>query len=226
MYRVVAVAIAAALPAAPAIAETPRELLLSAAFGTTNKAAALARIDAALKGAEARLAKNPKDREAQLQKAVAISYRGKLKRSRADLLAARRGFEALVASDPKDAEAQMALGGWHLGAVAELGPLVARTALGARKPVGLQAVERAIAHGGGRAMFPAFASLTMIELYPNDVARARHLAETATKSRVAAPIDRVMQRQAAALLKYLESGNGKAAAKAAKRLLPFGRVAT
>jgi len=33
-----------------------------------------------------------------------------------------------------------------------------------------------------------------------------------------------MQRQAAALLKSLRSGNGKAAAQVAKLLLPFGRI--
>jgi hypothetical protein len=219
----VAVALVAAV-SSPAAAESPRELLVSAAFSARDKPTALARIDAALKGADAELARNAKNREAQLQRAVAIGYRGKLKRSRADVLAARRAFEALVAANPRDAEAQMALAGWHLGAVIELGPLVARTALGARKSHGLQALDRAVALGGGRAFFPGYASLNRILLDPSDIGRARALAEAAVKGRATASIDRVMQRQAGALLQALRGGNGKSAARAAKGLLPFGRL--
>jgi hypothetical protein len=155
---------------------------------------------------------------------LAFSYRGKLKRSRPDLLMARKEFEALVASDPGDPEAQMALGGWHLGAIIELGPLVARTALGARKAPGLQALSRAVHLGGGRALFPAFAALTQIELNPSDVDTAKRFAETAVRARVASPIDRIMQRQAQKLLQNLNAESGRTAAKAAKLLLPFGQV--
>ena len=218
-----AAAILAAV-AAPAAAETPRQLLVSAAFGTSDKAKALTLIDQAINGADTALRRNPADREARLQRAVAISYRGKLKRSRADLVVARKAFQSLVASDPHDAEAQLALGGWHLGAVIEVGALVAQTALGAKRATGLQALERAGAGGGGRALFPAFASLTRIQLDPHDVPTARRLAEAAVKARASSPIDKIMQRQAAALLPSLRSGNGKAAAKAATLLLPFGRL--
>jgi hypothetical protein len=209
--------------AAPAAAATPRELLMSAAFGSPDKATALARIEAGLKAADALLARNKGDREAQLQRAVAISYRGKLKRNRADLLTARRELEALVAANPGNAEAQAALGGWHLGAVTNVGAMVARTALGARKLVGLKALDRSVALSGGRAFFPAFASLTRIMLDPADVAGARRLAEAAVKARVDGPMDRIMQARASTLLKALSTGDGKAAAKTAKTLMPFGR---
>jgi len=209
----------------PAFAiDSPRELLVSAAFGTRDRTVALARIDAALAGANAMLASDPTNREARLQRAVAISYRGKLKRDRRDLMAARTAFEGLVASQPRDAEAQMALAGWHLGAVIELGALVARTGLGARKNIGLQALQRAVALGGGRPFFPAFASLTLIQIDPHDMVNGRRLAEAAVTGRATAPIDVIMQRQAAALLTTLRTGNGKAAAHAAKLLLPFGRL--
>lgn len=211
--------------ASPAFAaDSPRELLVSAAFGTRDRAIALARIDAAIKCADRVLAHDPADREARLQRAMAIGYRGKLKRNRADLIAARGTFEALVLAQPRDAEAQMALAGWHLGAVIELGSLMARTGLGARKAVGLQALERAIALGGGRSLYPAYASMTLIQLDPDDIARGRKLAEAAVNARVATPIDLLMQRQAAALLTALRPGNGKAAARTAKQLLPFGRL--
>jgi hypothetical protein len=216
--------VAMATPGSPAAAATPRDFLISAAFATRDKAVALARINAGLRAADLLLAHDPGDREARLQRAVAISYRGKLTRNRADLVAAHQAFEGLVAAQPRDAEAQMALAGWNLGAVVELGPFMARAALGARKATGLQALDRSVALGAGRPLFPAFASLARIQLDPDDVVRSRQLAEAAVQAIAASPIDRIMQRQAAALIPLLRQGNGKAAARAATRLLPFGEL--
>jgi hypothetical protein len=216
--------VATAVISCPAAAETPRALLITAAFHTPDKQTALSRISTALKGAEAAVARNPKDMDARLQCALAISYRGKLTRNRGDLVTARKAFEAVVAADPTNAEAQMALAGWHLGAVIELGPMLARTALGARKATGIEALNQAIRLGGDRPIFPAFASLTHIQLNPGDIPGTRRLAEAAVKRRAATPIDQIMQKQAAALLQALRGGDGKAAAKTAKMLLPFGRI--
>jgi hypothetical protein len=73
-------------------------------------------------------------------------------------------------------------------------------------------------------MFAAFASLTRIQLDPSDVKEARRLAELAVSAVAATHVDKIMQRQAAALLPLLRAGNGKAAAKSATLMLPFGRV--
>jgi hypothetical protein len=228
LFRVLVIAIAAVSAATVAIpahaADSPRELLVSAAFGTRDKATALARIDSALRGAEATLARRPADREAQLQRALAISYRGKLNRNRGDLIVARKVFEALVAAQPGDPESLMALAGWNLGAIIELGPMMARAGLGARKGWGLKALDRAVALGAGRPIFSAFASFTRIQLDAADVAEARRLAEMAVAAAATTPVDRIMQRQAAALLPLLRAGNGKAAARSAGLLLPFGRL--
>jgi len=213
-----------ALVASPARAENARELLTSAAFTLADKATALGQIDQAIKSAEAAVARNPGDQDSRLQRALAISYRGKIARSRSDLIAARRGFEAAVASGPENAEAYLALAGWHLGVVAELGPVMARTVLGARTATGRQALDRALALGGDRAFFRAIASLQLIILDPSDVVGARRHAEAAVNASAATPIDRLMQRQAATLLPLLRPGNGKAAAQTAKLLAPFGRV--
>jgi hypothetical protein len=225
LHAVALVALASFGVASPVrAAASPRELLVSAAFGTRDKAVALARIDLALKGAEAILARQPKDHEARLQRAMALSYRGKLTRNRADLVAARQGFESLVASRPGDAEPLMALAGWNLGAIIELGPLMARAGLGARKAPGIQQLDRAVALGAGRPLFTAFASFTRIQLDPNDIVESRRLAELAIAAIATTQIDKIMQRQAAALLPLLRAGNGKAAAKSATILLPFGRL--
>jgi tetratricopeptide (TPR) repeat protein len=223
-FRALAFGLILVLVASPAAAESARELLMSAAFIPSNKATALVRIDQAIKSADAAVARNPSDQEGQLQRAVAISYRGKVARSRSDLMAARRGFEAAIASDPRNAEAYLALAGWHLGVVIDLGTFLARTALGASRAKGLEALERSLALGGDHAFYPAAASLLRIQLDPKDVARAQRLAEAALTTSAATPIDRVMQRQAATLLPTLRSGNGMVAAQTAKLLLPFGRV--
>lgn len=219
-----AVAVVAVATAGPAMAESPRELLVRAGFEAKDKPTALSQIDAAISGADSLLARNPRDQEALLQRAIALSYRGKLKRSRADLMAARKALEALIASNPRNAEAQMALGGWHLGAIVEAGPILARTALGARRATGLQALDRAVALGGDRPLFFAFASLIRVQLNAGDMAAGRKLAEAAVAAKPAASIDRIMQRQASVLLKSLRPGNEEAAANTAKLLLPFGRL--
>ncbi len=220
-----AAAVAVLSIAAPAAAQSARDHLVKAAFAARDRPGALVSVAAALASAEATLARDPANREAQLQRALATGYRGKLKRNRKDVQAARKQFEALVAANPRDAEAQMALGGWHLGAIIELGSLVARTGLGARKDRGLQALGASVGAGGGRAIFPAYASLTRIMIDPSDVAGARALAESAVRGRVARPEDRIMQRHAATMLPHLRPGNGKAAAALAERLMPFGTFA-
>ncbi|HEY0445498.1 MAG TPA: hypothetical protein VGD19_03495 [Allosphingosinicella sp.] len=221
----VALLAAAAAISSPAAAETPRELLVSAAFAARDKASALARIEAAIKGAQAIIARDAGNREALLQRSIALGYRAKLNRSPADAKAARRGFEALVASNPGDAEAQLGLAGWHLLAIVEMGPLLARTMLGARQAPGRQALDRALAAGGGRALIPAYAGMSLIQLEPGGVAEARRLVEAAAKARAPTPIDQIMQRHAAALLVPLRAGDGKAAAALAEKLMPFGRLA-
>lgn len=220
-----AAAVAALSIAAPAAAQSARDHLVKAAFSARDKPGALVSVAAALAAADATLARDPNDREARLQRALATVYRGKLRRNRSDIQAARRQLEALVASNPRDAEAQMALGGWHLGAIIELGSLVARTGLGARKDRGLQALGASLGAGGGRAIFPAYASLTRIMFDPSDIAGARALAQSAARARIVRPEDRIMQRNAAALLPHLRPGNGKAAAALAHKLMPFGAFA-
>lgn len=203
-------------------AQSPREILMSAAFNTPAKPAALAKVGAAIQASSAILAQSPGDREAKLQHGIAVGYRGQLKRGLPDVQAARRTFDALAVSYPRDAEIQMALAGWHLGAIIEIGPLMART-LGARRASGLQALDRSVALGGGRAFFPAYASMLRIRLNPKDIAGAQKLAEAAVKASAPTPVDRLTQKQAASLLTSLRAGNGKASAALAKKMMPFGK---
>jgi len=223
-YRALLVAPIVVAFASPASAESARDILIGSAFTVTDKAAALASIDRAIKAADAAIARDPADQDAKLQRALAISYRGKLKRNRSDVVASRKAFEAVAAADPRNAEAQLAVGCWHLGSVIELGGLVAGTMLGAKKATGFKALDRAVALGGNRPFIPAVAAMHRIQIDPSDVAATTRLAEAAVKGSATTQADRVMQKYAAALLVPLRKGNGAAAAKLAKLLLPFGRV--
>ncbi|MDX3886308.1 hypothetical protein [Edaphosphingomonas haloaromaticamans] len=215
------------IAAAPAPApETPRDILIQAAFQTADKATALALIGKAIQRADAILMTDPRNREAAMQRGIAIGYRAKLTRSRSDAQMSRRIFESLAAADPNDAEVQLLIAGWHLDAIDDLGGLVARTALGARHNVGQAALDRAVALAGNRPFFAGMAALMRIRHDDDDIAAARRLAEEAASAPAATPLDRLMKRSIDQVLPALRAGNGKAAQAIARKLLPFGRVGT
>lgn len=218
-----AVLACAVVAAAPAVAASPRDLLTAAAFQTTDRAAALAQVNQAIAGADAMLAANPRDREGLLDHAMGIGYRAKLTRRPADAKLSRQLFEALVASNPRDPEFQLAIGGWHLDAIAD--GFLASTILGARRDQGLAGIDRSVAFGGDRAFFRAFAAMVRIRLDAKDIASARTLAEAAAVAPAPTLLDRIGKRDAIAMLIPLRAGDGKAAAQLARTLLPFGRLA-
>lgn len=213
---------AAFVAAAPAVAATPRDLLVQAAFQTTEKDKALALVNQAITQAEAGLAANPRDKEDFFQRAMGIGYRAKLTRKPADAKTSRKMFEQFVAQFPRDPEAQIAIGGWHLDAIAD--GFLAATVLGAKKDAGLDGIDKAAALGGDRAFFRSFAAMMRIRLDPKHVAEARGLAEQAARGSTPTALDRIAKRDAEALLIPLRAGDGKAAAQLARRLLPFGRL--
>lgn len=210
------------LTALPAAAATPRQTLANAAFMATDKEAALHEIDQAEAAAEAILAAKPGDREAQMIRAMATGYRARLTHNRGKALASRKMLETLAAADPRDPEAQAAIGAWHIDAISNIGSLLAGPMLGASKSTGLAALDRSVALGGDRAMFPGLAAMLRLSLDSRDK-RALALAEAAARGTTPTALDRVMQRGAAALLQPLRAGDTKAAQALARRLLPFGR---
>jgi hypothetical protein len=214
----------AMLLATPVAAATPREMLTHAAFQTTDKGAAIAEVNQAITAAQAQLAANPGNYEAQMQHAAGIGYRAKLTRNVGDAKAARHMFEALTIANPRDPEAQMLIAGWNLDAISDLGALLSGAVLGAKKPAGVAALDRSVSMSRNRAFFSGFAALMRIRLDPRDVATARTLAEKATSLDTPTPLDRIGKRAAEALLIPLRAGDGKAAAALARKLLPFGRI--
>lgn len=213
-----------AAASAPALAETPREMLTAAAFQSEDKASALALIAKAIGAADRILAARPGDREALLQRGVAIGYRAKLMRNRADARASLSIFEGLAARDPRDAEAQMVIAGWHLDAIDQLGGFIARAALGAKAQAGEAALDRAVTLGGKQAFFLGLGAMMLIRQDSHNVGEARKWAEAAALAPTPTPLDVVMRRSAMAILPALRANDGKAAAGLARKLLPFGRL--
>ena len=207
----------------PAVAETPRDILIHAAFTEHSVPAALARIDSAQTLAAGTLKRLPGDREAALVAAMAFGYRAKLTGSRSGAIAARRQFEQLVAQDPRDPERQLALGAWHTGAIFKLGRLMARAVLGAQKGEALTAIDRAVALSAGRASVTGLAALLRLELDPAD-AKGRALAETTARLNASTPLDQIMKRAATAVLVPVRAGDHDATRTLAARLLPFGQL--
>ncbi len=214
-----------AMPTAAMAAESPRDILTKAAFNTGDKGQALQLIGQAIAAADKALAARPDDREAALQRGVAIGYRGKLTHSRTDVKASLGVFQQLLTQNPRDPEVQMAIAAWHLGAVDELGGFLARTALGARKDQGMSAMSRAVDLGGNRAFYPGLAALLQIRSDHGSVAQTRKLAEAAATAQAPTPLDAVVKRAAIAMLPALRANDGKAAAALALKLLPFGKLA-
>lgn len=220
MMAAVAAAVATASPAWADL----RDDLAQVAFVTTDKKAAIAQVNDAIKAADGLLAAKPGDHEAMLQRGVALGYRAKLTKNRNDAIATRKIFEALVAANPRDSEAQMAIATWHLDAVDQLGGLLARTGLGARRPDGEVALDKSVALGNGRAFFPGLAALLRIRMGADQLPRARALAEAALAAPTPTPLDRLMKRDAGLILPLLKAGDAKAAAGLARKMLPFGRL--
>ncbi|WP_308815262.1 hypothetical protein [Sphingomonas sp. GV3] len=214
---------AATVISCPCAAETARDVLTQASFNDRDPNDALKRIGIAQALAAAALKRNSDDREAQLMQATALGYRARLDGSRTEAIAARKLFEALVARDPRNPEAQLALGAWHVGAVFRLGRLGGRAILGAQKPLAYAALDKAVALGGDRALFPGLSALLRLELDPGD-ARARQLAEVAVKAGTQTAIDRIIQRAVSAVLIPLRAGRSDEVKQLAAELLPFGRL--
>jgi hypothetical protein len=220
LAHLAAIAISVAAPAQA----SPRETLVRVAFATTDKKAALAAINQVLAGLDQAVKRTPGDREALLQRAIAIGYRAQLTRSAGDAKAARAGFEALVARRPTDAEALLGLASWHLCSVADLGSLLAGAALGARKKDGLAYLDRALASGGNRALFPAYAALLRLRVSSKDAPAALRLSEQAIRAATPTAVDQALKQRAERLLPALRAGRNDQAADLAETLLPLGQV--
>jgi hypothetical protein len=201
-----------------------RSLLALAAFGTPDKARALALCNQAAGLADAALATRPGYGPALLQKGIAVGYVAKLERSQGKGKAARKLMDEARAAMPGDALAWAALGGWHGEAVATLGGFLAGAALGARKAEAIKAFDTALTRPGSGAVVPTYYAFTLLSLGADNAARAKTLLAQAARAGTDDAFEALMKRHAEQVLPLLQKNDVAGARVLAKRLQPFGTI--
>jgi len=202
-----------------------RAALIVASFDTTDRDRAKALVEAADRDFDAALVRDPASLEAQLMKAQAVGYRGKLAKSPGLAKETRARMEAVVARDPAYGLAWSSLGGWHAGAVTAVGKFVAGTMLGASSKVALADFETGLARDSRNPVQYAFYALTLLDLGTDNGARATQLLKTLATVPARDAYETMLKHETAALLPLLTAGDVKGAQALARRLLPFGKLA-
>jgi hypothetical protein len=195
-----------------------------AAWLVTEKLDAKVLLDAANADIDKVLARSPGNLDALLQRGVTTGYIAKLTKSPGLAKDARKDFEAVLAKRPNDPLALAAMGGWHGESVATLGKFLAGTALGAKEGEALRYFDRAAASSAGDPAVPLFYATTLLNLSAKNAAKAQGLLARAVKAQPADGFDRLMQRNARAILTALEAGDVDGARATAKRLGPLGNL--
>lgn len=211
--------VAAALVAlaTPAVAQSLRDQLTQASFLDRDKATALRRVEGVLASV-----KDDDTPDAMVLRATALGYRAKLTGSRSDLAGARKSYETVVGAQPRNAEALLGLGAWHMSVIGKAGALLGRV-FGASRSKGEAALDRAVALGGDRALYPGLAALFRLRDDPTGT-RGRQLAEQAARAAAPTQLDRIVQRSSNAVLAQARAGKSAEARALAQRLLPLGAI--
>ncbi|WP_194743646.1 hypothetical protein [Thermaurantiacus tibetensis] len=197
-----------------------------ATYETRDRAEARRLLEAAVADADAAVRLAPGSSRALLERAIVTGYLGKLKGSAGNARASRRDVETVLAREPDNALAHAVLGGWHGETVATVGPLVARTAVGARKEESLRHFERALALDGASVLYPVFYAFTLLALDPRaNAQKAEALLARADRNRPADAYERLVQANGRQVLAALRAQDVARAATLARRLSPLGQIA-
>ena len=201
-----------------------RAQLAIAGFDTGDKARALTIVAAAEADFDKALARAPGNVEAQLQKAVAIAYRAQLTKGIGRATEVRRRFEAIRAAHPENSLVWGALGGWHGGAVAEVGSFVAGAVLGAKKSEMERCYAQALKLAPGLPSTRTFFAITLLDLDAGNAARAAALLKGIETLPAEDGFEAMMKRQGIELAAALAKGDPAAARATARRLKAFARI--
>ena len=220
---------AAAADAARGV-ETPESLALAAratlvvaAYEADTKERAMRLIGDAMADADSALALAPNHVGAMLQKAIALGYRAQLTRSPGDAKAARRLMERAYAADRRNALAAASLGGWHSGAIGNLGRFVAGTLLGAKKDEAVKYHNRAVQLAPNDPVFRTFYAIGLIDMGEEDeVGMLRSLLGPVAKGRDRSGFEGLIQQRARDIVAAL--GDDKKLEAVAAASQPFAQI--
>ncbi|MGB3724003.1 MAG: hypothetical protein WA979_14450 [Pacificimonas sp.] len=197
--------------------------LILAAYEADTKDKALKLIGEAEMDANTALALKPGHIGATLQKAVAIGYRAQLTKSPGEAKTARRLMEKAAKAEPKNPLAHTSLGGWHSGAIGELGGFVAGTVLGAKEDRAIAAFDRALALDSGNPVWRTFYAIGLIDMGEEDqTEKLRSLLTPAANGKAKNGFERLIRARAKRLLAAL--GDEDALEDAAEASRPFARI--
>lgn len=201
-----------------------RAALIVASFETLDRDRAKALVDAADHDFDAALALAPNNIEAQLQKATAVGYKGKLAKSPGLAKETRTRMEAVLARDPNYGLAWASLGGWHAAGVTTLGKFLAGTVLGANTKAAISDFETAQAKDPHNPVQTAFYGLTLLDLGTDNAPRALKLFQGLTRMPTRDAYETQLKAATAPLSLLITSGDVRGAQTLARRLLPFGKL--
>lgn len=201
-----------------------RAELIIASFDTVDHDRAKALVDAADRDFDAALVLAPNNIEAQLQKATATGYKGKLAKSPGLVKETRTRMEAVLARDPQYGLAWASLGGWHAAGVATLGKFLAGTLLGANTKVAISDFETAQAKDPRNPVQTAFYGLTLLDLGTDNAPRALQLLQSLSRMPTRDAYESQLKAATASVVPLITSGDVRAAQTLARRLLPFGKL--
>lgn len=202
-----------------------RATLIAASFETADRDRAKALVDAADHDLDAALVLAPNNIEAQLQKATAVGYRGKLGKSPGLAKETRTRMEAVLARDPNYGLAWASLGGWHAAGVTTLGKFLAGTMLGANTKAAVSNFETALARDPRSPIETAFYALTLLDLGTDNAPRALQLLQSLARLPTRDAYESQLKAGAAPIAPLIARGDVKGAQTLARRLLPFGKLA-
>ena len=210
---------------------TPASLVLAgraeltiAGYQARDKDAAKAAIAAAERDFDKALAKAPNNLDARTNKAIAAGYRAKLDKSPGEGKDARQQMEAVLAKDPNFPLANAALGGWHGGAVATIGPFLASTLLGATKKDMDRYLSTAMAQDPKNIVHPVTYAFTLLDISADNAPKATQLLRGAVALPVREAYDGVNRKAAQQVLAKLDAKDVKGARALVRTLEPFGNV--
>lgn len=211
---------------------TPQSLIYAgranlwiAGYETPDKVRAEALIAAAEKDFDAALAKDPKNREAQIQKAVAIGYRAKLAKSPGLAKDCRDRFVAVRDAHPDYALAWSAVAGWHGGSVASLGGMMAGMVLGAKTSTFEEGFARVFRLEPRNPAYRTLYAITLLDLTPKNAEKAAATLKGIESMPAADAFERALRAQGVRIAASIAKGDAKDAQVLARKLSAFGTFA-
>ncbi len=210
---------------------TPASLVLAgraqltiASYEVRDKARALELVGAAEKDFDAALAKAPDNAEAQIQKAIAVGYRAKLTKSPGIAKEAKLRFEAARKAHPHLAIAWSGVAGWHGGAIASLGSMMAGMVLGAHSKEVEPGFAQAIKLDPTNPVIRVVAAQTLLDLDKNNADKAAATLQGIGQMPARDAFEALLRAQGVQIAAAIKAGDRSAAQTLSRRLQSFGTI--